>query len=65
LRVVLEERLTPNVEYDVLVGETTTVRKVSVAWSQEKTDGQIVGLKYLDEESSVPPPEASTPPGKE
>ena len=39
-------------------------RAAEAAYCAE-SDGQIVGLKYLDEESSVPPPEASTPPGEE
>jgi hypothetical protein len=65
LRAVIEEPLSTEGEYEVLVGDAVVGRKVSVAWSQEETDGQIVGLKYLDVDASVPAPDTSTPPGEE
>jgi hypothetical protein len=55
VRAILEERLTPGVEYEIVVGDTTTCRKAELVWSQDQSDGQIVGLKYLDVDASVPP----------
>jgi hypothetical protein len=42
-----------------------TPRRAALVWSQEQADGQIVGLKYLDIEGSLPPPDGSTPPQEE
>jgi hypothetical protein len=62
LRAIVEERLAPGVEYEILVGDATAPRRIALVWSQEQADGQIVGLKYLDVDGSVPPREGSAPP---
>jgi len=56
LRAVFEDALDPAVEYDVTVGEEPA-RKASIAWSRAEADGQIVGLRFLDVEGSIPPEE--------
>lgn len=56
LRAVLEQPLDPELEYEVVVGEAPA-RRARVAWSKAEADGQIVGLRFLDVDGSVPPPE--------
>lgn len=56
LRAIVEHALDPNLEYEVVVGEAPA-RRASVAWSKAEADGQIVGLRFLDVEGSVPPEE--------
>ncbi|MFZ5896000.1 MAG: PilZ domain-containing protein [Myxococcota bacterium] len=65
LRAILEDRLTPGVEYEIIVGEAAAPRRAALVWSQEQADGQIVGLKYLDVDGSLPPSDGSTPPREE
>jgi hypothetical protein len=57
LRIVVEEPLRLNTEYQVLVGdgEPDLARGMMVVWVKDAADGQIVGLKYLDTEGSIPP----------
>ena len=58
IRAIVEDALTQGVEYQLVVGdeEVEKPRRASVVWLQDESDGQIVGLKYLDgEEGSVPP----------
>lgn len=55
LRAILELRLELNQEYTLLIGEEPRARRARVVWTQEEADGQIVGLKYLDVDGSVPP----------
>jgi hypothetical protein len=54
IRAVVEDPLDPNAEYDVLVGDAPA-RKARIAWSRVEADGQIVGLRFLDVDGSVPP----------
>jgi hypothetical protein len=57
IRAIVEDPLVQGVEYQLVVGdeETAPARRASVVWLQDETDGQIVGLKYLDvEDASVP-----------
>ena len=56
LRAIVEHPLDPSLEYEVVVGEAPA-RRASVAWSKVEADGQIVGLRFLDVEGSVPPEE--------
>ena len=65
LRAIVEDRLTLGVEYELTLGEATTPRRAALVWSQDQTDGQIVGLKYLDVDGSVPPHDPSAPPQEE
>ena len=65
LRAIVEERLAMGIDYEILVGDAPTARRATLVWSQEQADGQIVGLKYLDIEGSLPPPDGSTPPREE
>lgn len=57
LRIVVEEPLRVNADYQVVVGdsEADQSRGCTVVWVKDATDGQIVGLKYLDTEGSIPP----------
>ena len=61
LRAILEDRLTPGVEYEIVVGDAAMPRRAALVWSQEQADGQIVGLKYLDVDGSTPPNDGSMP----
>jgi len=54
LRAVVEDHLDPNTEYEVSVG-SGTARRARIAWSRQEADGQIVGLRFLDVEGSIPP----------
>jgi len=56
LRAVVEQPLDPALEYEVAVGESPA-RRACIAWSKGEADGQIVGLRFLDVEGSVPPEE--------
>ena len=56
LRAVFEHPLDPDLVYEVVVGEAPA-RRAAVAWSKVAADGQIVGLRFLDVEGSVPPEE--------
>jgi hypothetical protein len=56
LRAVLEQPLDPALEYQVTVGEAAA-RHARVAWSKAAADGQIVGLRFLDVDGSIPPEE--------
>jgi len=56
MRVIVEEPVKSGVEYELIVGEAeASARKVTVVWVQDEADGQIVGVKFLDSEGSVPP----------
>jgi hypothetical protein len=56
IRAIVEEGVKTGVEYVLIVGDSEeTARKVAVAWVQDEADGQIVGVRYLDVEGSVPP----------
>jgi hypothetical protein len=57
IRAVFEDPLDVNAEYEVLVGDGPP-RKARIAWSRVEADGQIVGLRFLDSDGSVPPEEA-------
>ena len=56
VRAVLEQPLDPTLEYQVEVGEAPA-RRACIAWAKAEADGQIVGLRFLDVEGSVPPEE--------
>jgi len=60
IRAIVEDPLTQGVEYQLTVGggdeETAAPRRASVVWLQDESDGQIVGLKYLDVEDGSEPP---------
>ncbi len=58
VRAVVEEPLRQGHEYHVTVGDEESVapRRSEVAWLQDESDGQIVGLKYLDVEDGSAPP---------
>ena len=56
LRAIVEEPVKSGVEYVLIVGEVEeAARKASVVWVQDEADGQIVGVRFLDVEGSVPP----------
>jgi hypothetical protein len=56
LRAIVEEPLAEDCDYEVVVGEDAA-RRARIAWSRAEADGQIVGLRFLDIEGSVPPEE--------
>jgi hypothetical protein len=56
IRAVLEQPLDPALEYQVEVGDAPA-RRACIAWSKGEADGQIVGLRFLDVNGSVPPEE--------
>lgn len=56
MRAIVEEPVKAGAEYDLLVGDTEAPgRKVAVVWVQDESDGQIVGVRFLDVAGSVPP----------
>ncbi len=58
IRAIVEDPLVQGSEYQLTVGdeESSLARRASVVWLQDESDGQIVGLKYLDVEDSPLPP---------
>jgi hypothetical protein len=60
-RAIVEEPLSAEIEYEIIFGESQPPRRATVVWSQEQNDGQIVGMKYLDDGGAPPldelPPE--------
>jgi hypothetical protein len=59
IRAIVEEPLRAGGEYELIVGDADeSARKVAVVWVQDEADGQIVGVRYLDVEGSVPPENA-------
>ena len=58
IRAVFEDPLTPETEYEVSVGSESP-RRACIAWSRQEADGQIVGLRFLDVDGSIPPEEGS------
>jgi hypothetical protein len=67
VRVILEEKVEPGAEFDVVVsGESglDVERAGRVVWIQEEPDGSIVGVEFLGEGASDPPfrpPSSSQP----
>jgi hypothetical protein len=59
IRAVVEEPLDPDKEYEVSVG-SGGARRARIAWSRQEADGQIVGLRFLDTDGSMPPEEGPT-----
>jgi hypothetical protein len=59
MRAIVEEPVKAGVEYELLVGDDhQSARKVAVVWVQDEADGQIVGVRFLDVEGSIPPENA-------
>ena len=58
VRAVVEDPLIQGMEYQVVVGDEESVapRPATVVWLQDESDGQIVGLKYVDVEDGTVPP---------
>jgi hypothetical protein len=63
-RLVLEEAVQLGGLYQVELGVEAEPRQVRIVWAQDETDGQIVGVQFLDTDGSIPPPEGGTPPPK-
>ena len=61
IRAVMEESLDPNAEYLIIVGDSAP-RRAQVAWARSESDGQIVGIRFLDVDGSVPPDVSTDPP---
>ena len=55
-RLVLEEPVQLDHQYEVAFGTDATARPVVIVWAQDEADGQIVGVRFLDVEGTVPPP---------
>jgi hypothetical protein len=62
LRAVFEQPVNPTLEYQVEVGDAPP-RRACIAWAKGEADGQIVGLRFLDIDGSMPPEAGSIPPG--
>jgi len=56
---VVEDPLDPETEYEVSVG-SGSARRARIAWSRQEADGQIVGLRFLDADGSIPPEDGPT-----
>lgn len=57
MRAIIEEPVKAGMEYELMVGDDDeSARHVAVVWVQDEADGQIVGVRFLDAEGSVPPP---------
>jgi PilZ domain len=58
VRAIVEDALSQGVEYEIVVGDEAAVppRRARVVWLQDESDGQIVGLEYLDGEDGSAPP---------
>jgi hypothetical protein len=66
-RLVVEESVEPEARGVVEFVGTDGTREVRVVWVQDESDGQIVGVQFLDADGSVPPPPSGPgrpPPGK-
>jgi hypothetical protein len=61
MRLIVEESVSPGVMYELRVGDEPEVRRAKIVWVQDKVDGQIVGLKFVDVEGAVAPPEDPAP----
>jgi len=49
MRAIVEEPVKSGADYWLLVGDAEEpARKVSIVWVQDESDGQIVGLRFLD-----------------
>jgi hypothetical protein len=49
MRAIVEEAVESGAVYSLQVGSALdSARQVSVVWVQNETDGQIVGLRFLD-----------------
>jgi len=59
LRAIVEHPLDPTLEYEVEVGDGLA-RRACIAWSKGEADGQIIGLRFLDVDGSVPPEDGTT-----
>jgi c-di-GMP-binding flagellar brake protein YcgR len=55
-RLVLEEAVELGALYQVEIGFESEARQVRIIWAQDETDGQIVGVQFLDTDGSIPPP---------
>jgi hypothetical protein len=55
LRAVVEQRLEAEVEYEIFFGDAQVGRRARLVWSKDESDGQIVGMQYLDGDEPLPP----------
>ncbi|MEJ7734835.1 MAG: PilZ domain-containing protein [Polyangiaceae bacterium] len=66
LRAIIEESLQLGAELQVAVGEGGKRRPGRIVWIQDEPDGAIVGVSFLDDTDSQPPPPAPpAPPTRE
>jgi hypothetical protein len=65
LRAIIEEPMQLGAELQVAVGEGGKRRPGRIVWIQDEPDGAIVGVSFLDETDSQPPPPAQPPPTRE
>ena len=57
---MLEEPVELGAQYQVVMGVESDPREVRIVWAQDESDGQIVGVQFLDTDGSVPPPPPTT-----
>jgi hypothetical protein len=55
LRAIVEDPIELGADYEVAIGEEKR-RPGRIVWMQEEPDGAIVGVSFLDESGSIPPP---------
>ena len=59
LRAIIEDPVELGAEFQVAVGEGSKRRPGRIVWIQDEPDGAIVGVSFLDENDSQPPPPVS------
>ena len=55
-RIIVEDPVVLGGIYQARFGEAATQREVRIVWIQDESDGQVVGLQFLDVEGTIPPP---------
>ena len=65
LRAIIEEPVQLGAELQVAVGEGGKRRPGRIVWIQDEPDGAIVGVSFLDDTDSQPPPAQPAPTGRE
>lgn len=56
LRAIIEDPVQLGAEFQIAVGEGGRRRPGRIVWIQDEPDGAIVGVSFLDETDSQPPP---------
>lgn len=57
LRAIVEDAIELGETFQITVGDDERRRAGKIVWIQEEPDGFIVGVSFLDDPGSVPPPD--------